>query len=740
MELEFDPDNVQPGTVIGGCAVVRRVGAGGFGTIFVVRTPTASELALKLCKIRLAEEPDAATRFKREMAALSILEHPNIVAVYGHGYHPSPESGYPYLLTELVVGARLDHYVRAVKPTLKQLVRLMLKIFRAVAHMHEHGVLHRDLKPSNIMVREADGEPVLIDFGLVAVDAGDTVTVRPLMLGTPSYLAPEYGDFYLTQAWLAGKRFDSTEAIDIYALGVTFYELLTGRRPHEKTPSGINDLFEAKRQVKPTRPDLVNTLVPAPLCDLVLALLSVDPIVRPSAVETATRLEAILSEAPEAWDAPWTMPTPRGPADGTVAARGRSRSGSESSSAPAVAPAPAPAATELPSLSEPADPFEGISVNVPSPVAPRQATPNVVVDAALSRRTPPSAVVPAASGPARFDDASVQRSFVSLVAPVPVDAAAERQREDLAALVATAKQLTAGEAPRRSVPAGVWVLGGLIVLILGFLAFVNATSPQAPATGGVVQMAAAGPLAPSAAGLVAAPVGPPPERPAEPASGGVSTKTTVREPQGGARAPHGRTKPAAASAPAVTSPVPAKGGNVDLFAGSAPAAAVAAQTVPAGVRCNVELRAAVTAADAPVPVSVIFRKPCFQFGEREVVPASSTASGVATGKGGRLLIQLTELRVVGGGTVKVNAEAMQAGLAGITGTRALRAPRPAGAEAVDTLGQVAQSAALSQLPAEAQQVIRSAKPTSQGAEQAVEMVALGRGEQFQILFREVVQQ
>jgi hypothetical protein len=212
---------------VGAYRVRGEIGRGGMGRVLEVEDPArpGEPLALKVLHIALSGEPRAAERFRREGRALERLQHPWIVRVHATGMADDR----PYLLMERVEGAPLSRYLQAARErgtgelaelpgegsSLQRAVRLVARAARAMAAAHREGVLHRDLNPRNILVR-ANGEPVVIDFGLVRAIGVPTLTGSGDLLGTPQYMAPEQA---------RGERVD--ERSDVFCLGAVLRELLT---------------------------------------------------------------------------------------------------------------------------------------------------------------------------------------------------------------------------------------------------------------------------------------------------------------------------------------------------------------------------------------------------------------------------------------------------------------------------------------------------------------------------------
>jgi len=204
-------------TSIGPYVVIKPLGSGGMGSVFLVEREVngiRQRAALKVLAPHAAG-PSFVDRFYREQRILASLEHPNITRMLDAGLSTD---GQPYLAMEFVQGQPLDEYCDARKLGIEARLQLFLKICRAVDHAHRNLVVHLDLKPSNILVTE-EGTPKLLDFGtskLLHPDGEFTTTIS----ATPSYASPEQ---------LRNEAV--TTACDVYSLGVVLFELLTGRRP-----------------------------------------------------------------------------------------------------------------------------------------------------------------------------------------------------------------------------------------------------------------------------------------------------------------------------------------------------------------------------------------------------------------------------------------------------------------------------------------------------------------------------
>jgi WD40 repeat protein/tRNA A-37 threonylcarbamoyl transferase component Bud32 len=201
------------------------IGRGGMGVIFKARHFGLNRVvALKMILAgRLATEAERR-RFQVEAEAAGALEHPNIVPIYEVG----ERAGRPYFTMRFIEGGNLAQRVEAYRGRPEAAARLIVTVARAVHHAHQRGILHRDLKPANILL-DAAGEPMITDFGLAKRVEGESgLTHTGAILGTPSYMAPEQA---------GGQKQPLTTAVDVYALGAIFYELLTGTPPFKgETP------------------------------------------------------------------------------------------------------------------------------------------------------------------------------------------------------------------------------------------------------------------------------------------------------------------------------------------------------------------------------------------------------------------------------------------------------------------------------------------------------------------------
>ncbi|MHB1170640.1 MAG: tetratricopeptide repeat protein [Longimicrobiales bacterium] len=221
-------DALAAGTRIGPYRLIREVGRGGMGTVYLAERADAEfekRVALKVVR-RGMDTEDVLLRFRFERQILASLEHPSIARLYDGGAAPD---GRPYLVMEYIEGEPITRYADALGLGIEERLRLFGQVCDAVAFAHRSLVVHRDIKPSNILI-DAAGSPKLLDFGIARLldpSAPDTgpVTRTGLCLLTPEYSSPEQR-----------RGQPVTTATDVYSLGLVLYELLTGTRPDPGRP------------------------------------------------------------------------------------------------------------------------------------------------------------------------------------------------------------------------------------------------------------------------------------------------------------------------------------------------------------------------------------------------------------------------------------------------------------------------------------------------------------------------
>jgi DNA-binding NarL/FixJ family response regulator/tRNA A-37 threonylcarbamoyl transferase component Bud32 len=212
-------------TVAGKFEILGFIGRGGGATVYKARHKFLNQLmAIKIIHAEMATDFRMLQRFRYEAEAASHLNHPNIVRVHDFGI---TDTGTPYLAMEYLEGMNLSTHLKEVGPLSKnQLITIFWQICAALEHAHSNGLVHRDVKPSNIFLSYSQHGEVfakLVDFGLAKSTVNEkqmNVTQHGQIVGTPWYMSPE-----------SCRAQDSTAASDIYSLGCTLYECVTGKPP-----------------------------------------------------------------------------------------------------------------------------------------------------------------------------------------------------------------------------------------------------------------------------------------------------------------------------------------------------------------------------------------------------------------------------------------------------------------------------------------------------------------------------
>ncbi len=264
-----------PGTRIGDYEIVGTLGYGGMGEVYRVRHTISDRIeAMKLLRAGPASGSQAQEmmdRFVREIRLLATLQHPNIATLHTAFRHQQEL----VMIMECVegedLGRRLPNGL-----TLEESLRYTRQVLEALRYAHARGIVHRDIKPSNIMITPA-GEVKLLDFGLaLATVLGapeQRLTTTGALVGTMHYIAPEH---------ISGEPHDARS--DIYAVGVTLYEMITGRLPVEGATH--MQVIAGHLQHTPTPPAQINPKIPAALSAAVMRALAKSPRERWQTAET----------------------------------------------------------------------------------------------------------------------------------------------------------------------------------------------------------------------------------------------------------------------------------------------------------------------------------------------------------------------------------------------------------------------------------------------------------------------
>lgn len=299
--FQVRPDALGPGTEVGTWRVVERLGVGGFGAVYRVEDMArpGEFYALKLA-LRPGDE-----RAEREVTLLMVKAvHPNVVRFHACGRWPHPRTGYLFFVMDWVDGRPLDAWAEEANPTFRELAQAAGRVALAFHALHEEGVRHRDVKPVHILIREADGEPVLIDFGIGDYAGAATITEQALPPGTLALRSPEAVRFHRENHGRPGARYEYQPTDDLYALGVSLYRVVTGHYPFPPhlPPDMLYLVIEGQT---PPAPADFNRRTPPALSDVIMRLLAKKPQERyPTGAELhAALMAAVSSGQSSTWEA-----------------------------------------------------------------------------------------------------------------------------------------------------------------------------------------------------------------------------------------------------------------------------------------------------------------------------------------------------------------------------------------------------------------------------------------------------
>ncbi len=232
-------------------------------------------------------------RFMREVGLLSLIHHPSVPRLLGHGFWRHPAGTVlPFIVMEWVEGTPLYDWAREHHPTSRQLLQVLAQLAHALQATHEASAVHRDVKGENVLVRSSDGRAMLTDFGAGNYYAAARVTWQPMPPGTPAYQSPESGLFQIRSVRSPGAHYMAGPADDVFALGVTAYRLVTGEYPLSPSPlmDEAGNWYMQEVYVRP--PQTLHPEVEPLLSELILRMLSLAPEARGTAKELAEALEA----------------------------------------------------------------------------------------------------------------------------------------------------------------------------------------------------------------------------------------------------------------------------------------------------------------------------------------------------------------------------------------------------------------------------------------------------------------
>lgn len=278
--------------VFAGCRIIKKLGQGGMGVVYLAHQEKLKrDVVLKILRPFAADNPNLLHRFLRESEIIAGLDHRNIVPIYDVG----EEEGSFYIIMKYLDGINLGELIDRLEPfnrselTLGEVAHLIMgknnqerphlpgknpteffltlmrEVAEAVGFAHGRGVAHRDIKPTNIIVRP-DGTPILLDFGLGWVEKEKEMTLSGEFLGTPVYSAPE--------SFESGSP-ENHFLLDVYSLGVTLYELVTGGLPY--SGDSVYEIYGNLKNKEPTRPKIFWKDIPKDLETVILKAIAKDP-------------------------------------------------------------------------------------------------------------------------------------------------------------------------------------------------------------------------------------------------------------------------------------------------------------------------------------------------------------------------------------------------------------------------------------------------------------------------------
>ncbi|MBI2899443.1 MAG: serine/threonine protein kinase [Planctomycetes bacterium] len=286
------PQDALLGSVLGNCRIETRLAAGGMGVVYRAQSKRLDrEVAMKVLAPSLAMDPEYVERFFREARAAGSIDHPNVVKVFDAGVD---QERY-YMVMEYVRGRTLADLIgEKGRLNLDQATRLVRDVARGLEAAHKGGLVHRDIKPANILLTH-DQVPKITDFGLVRTGTrASGITIEGTFMGTPEYVSPEQAE---------GRKIDAR--CDLYSLGVTYYQMLSGSYPfYGKTAMemALSRLREDPRPIEDALPG-----VDPRAAAVIRKLLRRSPNERyGSATDLIRDLEAILTGKP-----PTTVTPPR---------------------------------------------------------------------------------------------------------------------------------------------------------------------------------------------------------------------------------------------------------------------------------------------------------------------------------------------------------------------------------------------------------------------------------------------
>lgn len=232
------------GHQLGQYEVTRLIAKGGMATVYLARQRSMNrDVALKVLPSILLHDDSFLERFNREVEVIASLQHPHVLPVYDYGEYDDM----PFIAMAYIGGGTLADLIKRGPMSPDNIVRITNQIADALDYAHSKGIIHRDFKPTNVLLDER-GHTYLADFGLAKVTGSQSEITGTAILGTPTYMAPEQA-----------SSPDLTAAADVYALGVTVFQMLTGQVPFDAPTSGgllVAHLTQPVPDIRMMRPEL----------------------------------------------------------------------------------------------------------------------------------------------------------------------------------------------------------------------------------------------------------------------------------------------------------------------------------------------------------------------------------------------------------------------------------------------------------------------------------------------------
>ncbi|WP_304685031.1 Stk1 family PASTA domain-containing Ser/Thr kinase [Ileibacterium valens] len=248
-------------TIASRYTILNLIGQGGMADVYLAHDEILNrEVAIKVLRPKLSEDPMTLVRFTREASAASRLSHPNVVDIYDVG----ESDGLHYIVMEYIRGQTLKQLiVRRGALDYREALSMMKQLISAVVSAHHHQIIHRDIKPQNILVK-SDGTLKITDFGIAIANGSVSLTHNNAVMGSAHYLSPE-----------SAQGMMPDEKVDIYSMGIVFYELLTGQVPFR----GNNPAEIALKHMTEPLPSLrrFNPQIPQSIENIVIRASAKDP-------------------------------------------------------------------------------------------------------------------------------------------------------------------------------------------------------------------------------------------------------------------------------------------------------------------------------------------------------------------------------------------------------------------------------------------------------------------------------